>query len=202
MKKLALSVLSGVLMSGAAQAGMAVNVLGGLNFQNDSITPANVGVTTSAKGALTYGATFEMPVNPVMDFEFGALSVGSKTKSSTALGDATVSTRSVMIPVMLRFTALPILDFGVGGYYAILPSKYTIEGSTIPGLIDGDYTTTTAAKNDYGLRAGVRAKLPLAPLLHVLVDLSYNFGLKDTDTTSTTEKTRAYSLLAGVAIGF
>jgi hypothetical protein len=202
MKKLGVFVLTGILISGGAQAAMRVNLLGGLNFQNDSITPAT-GNTTSAVGALSYGVTFEAALNPAMAFEVGVFSMGSKTKTTVpGAGDATIGLRSTVIPVMIRFTALPIIDFGVGGYYGILPKTFTVENSTIAGLPNGSQTATSAASSDYGIRAGIRANIPFAPMIHGLVDVSYDYGLKDTDTSSSTEKTRGYTLMAGVGIGF
>lgn len=202
MKKL-LSVLAiGFLGMSSAQAAVGVNVLGGLNFQNDSVDPQTTGTTTSAKGAVSYGATAEFAMNPMMGLEVGLFSMTSKTKYTTGSGDYTISAKSVMIPVMARFNALPVLDIGVGGYYAILPSKVTIEDSTVSGLSNGEITATSIEKGDYGLRVGARAKFPVAPMFKVLVDATYNLGLKDTDKTSTTtEKTRGYTLMAGVSIG-
>ncbi|MBS1961077.1 MAG: outer membrane beta-barrel protein [Bdellovibrionales bacterium] len=191
------------MAAGTAQAGAMVNVLGGLNFQNDSIDPAQSGTTLSAQGGVSYGASVEFGMNPMLGLELGVFSMAKKTKATVAgAGEATATAHGIVFPVMVRFTALPVLDFGVGGYYATLSDKFTVSGSTIAGYPDGDQTSSTAEKSDYGLRAGVRAKLPVGPMLKVLVDASYNFGLKDTDNTSTTEKTRGYTLMAGVGIGF
>ena len=206
MKKILSLTVLGMMTVGTANAGMAVNVLGGMNYNKNSESPATAGQTTSAKGALSYGASFEFGVVPMFGVEVGVLSVGKSNKIDTgATGSAVSTIRAIQIPVMLRFTALPILDFGIGGYYGSSAKKYKISESTIAGVPDGSYDVDSAAyeSSDFGARASLRAKFPVAPMIGILLDVNYSMGLKDLDKSSaTTEKTREFALLAGASFGF
>ncbi len=177
MKKILAILLSALSMASAANAGMSVNLLGGMNFSNDKLDPAGVGVTTSPVGGITYGATLEFSVAPMINLEFGAIQTSNKSKSTIALGYQVTENKSLVIPLLVRFTALPIIDFGVGGYYATVPKTYKITETTIPGGTTGENDVTDASSNDYGLRARVRAKIPLAPMFGFLIDLNYTLVL-------------------------
>ena len=206
MKKLIPLIVTSLLIASGAEAGVAVNLMGGLNFNKNSVTPASATNTVTAKSAVSYGATIEFGLAPMFAIETGILSIGRKNKVDVAgAGEATISSRGIEIPVMVRFTLLPVLDFGVGGYYGKGNSTFTVSGSTISGYADGEHTVdqTQTDLTDYGARASVRAKLPIAPMAKILFDGSYTMGLKDVDkTAATTEKTREYALMAGVSLGF
>lgn len=206
MKKLLGLAVLGILSIGTANAGMAVNVLGGLNYNKNSISPEDTTQTISSKGGLTYGATFEFSMVPMFSIELGALSVARVNKYDLgATGVATTTSRGLEIPLMFRFTALPILDFGIGGYYAKTPKKYKVSDSTIVGFPDGEYDIdpTEVESSDYGVRASVRGKFPVAPMIKILVDVNYSMGMKDIDKDpAVTEKNREFALLAGASFGF
>lgn len=186
-----------------AQAFVHLNILGGPNFENDSVTPPPASQTASAVLGMTYGATLELDFSPMFSLETGFLSVGSKTKFESAGMHYTQSMRLTEIPVLIRFTAFPLLDFGVGGYYATIPGTFQVEDSTFSGLANGTYNVPpNFIKRDYGLRGSVRLKLPLGATTRILADANYDYGLNDFDSSSTTQKHRSYSLLGGISLGF
>lgn len=209
MKKIVMATALSLVTLGTSQAGMHLNVMGGMNFANITVEPAVATTTYSAAGAISGGVTLDFGIAPMLAFEIGALSVGQSVKiTSTAVGATgsyTRTQRAIEIPVMFRFTALPMLDLGVGGYYGMLPSKYKIEKSTITGVTDGEYTVDkdTYETTDYGLRFGARFLLPMTPMARFLVDASYNMGLKDIDKTAAgKQKGKEYSIMAGASFGF
>jgi len=183
---------------------MHVNVMGGMNFATyDGSSSAST--SYSAKGAISGGSTIDFGIAPVISFETGLLSIGQSTKSTVSgLGELTQVSRALEIPLMLRFDALPLLSLGVGGYYAMINSKYKIQGSTIALLPDGEYTIDKSQNEttDYGLRFGGRLLLPLAPMVRALIDASYDMGLKDLDKGASTSKTKQYALMVGASFGF
>lgn len=208
MKKI-LMVLGVVAFTASnAHAVLKVNVLGGMNFADSSISGTAASTQVSPKAALSYGATVQFPMLPMFDLEAGILSVGKKSKFEAAGLAYTGSTRGWEIPVMLRFTMLPIVDFGAGVYYAMLGDEVEVTESNTALIPNGKRAVdkTTNETTDIGAKLSARARMPIAPLTDFLVDLSYNYGLKDLDKDPTapndTQKTRDYALMAGIAFGF
>jgi hypothetical protein len=189
------------LTTSVAHAGLAVNVLGGLNF--DANSQSGSVYAYSPKPALTLGATVEFG-GPFISFETGLFSIGKKEEQKNGTIVATWSYRGWLIPALVRFTALPILSFGVGPYYAKFSDKVTISDSTSALTPNGEHTFASQGQStsDYGLRADARAALTIAPLTNFLIDVYYDWGLKDLDTSSVSKKTRNYGVLAGVSFGF
>ncbi len=198
MKKM-LMVLGWVALSSVnANAVVKVNVLGGVNFADQSTSGGSV---VSSKAAFSYGATAQLPMLPLFDIEAGILSVGKKSKFEAAGSGYVASSRGWEIPVMLRFTALPVLSVGAGLYYAMLGDEIEVTESNSV-LVPNGKRTTAGETTDLGAKLSARAHFPLAPLTDFLVDLNYNFGLKDLDKSAGSSKTRDYALMAGIAFGF
>lgn len=170
MKKILILVaVFGMSLTDSAQAMLRFNLLAGANFADQAIDPEIPGVSTSSESAFAYGVTAEFDMGALLSFDVGALSVGYKTDK-----------RALQIPALIRFTALPLLDFGGGLYYA-LPED---QGS------------------DIGFRLSARLKIPLTPITDLVLDGNYDHGLSDLDSSARSVKHRSYGLLTGISLGF
>jgi hypothetical protein len=201
IKKISAVFLLGLLTSGAAHAALSVNALGGLNFDKNSYDGTTT--THSGKAAFTLGATIEFG-GPFLSFETGLFSVGKKEEQTRATGAVSNwSYRGWLIPALVRFTALPVLSVGGGLYFAKFSDKVEVSDSALGIPPNGEYTLASQnhGTTDFGLRVDARAALPLAPLMSFLVDVYYDWGLKDLDTSAASKKTRNYGVLAGVSFG-
>lgn len=207
MKKiLVILALSTSTLIGNASA-MEVSVLGGLNYGGVSTSGTGYsGVTIKAKGALTFGATIQFNMMPAIALEVGAFSNGNKQSKTDGGGSYDQDFRSLEIPLLVKFTGVPFVDFGGGVYYEKIPTTFNVTNGTgaVP-YANGSNTVDETANdlNDFGAKLNARLKIPLAPLFHFLVDGSYKLGLKDLDKDPVdSRKTASYALLAGASIGF
>ncbi len=205
MKKILALLVVSTVFAGSASA-LELNVLGGLNFANSSDSgPGYTGISSKAKAGITVGATVEFSLVPMFALEVGLFSNGNKKSVTSTLVNYDGSNRSLEIPLLLKFTGLPLAEFGAGLYYEKSPSNVTISNSTNTVLLaNGDFDqSSTYETGDMGIKLDARLKLPLMPLTSILVDASYKMGLKDLDKASSdTSKTKSYALLVGAAIGF
>lgn len=178
-------------------------------------------ISVSGVGLMTRGApSFEPAVTNLsspLGFGFGALAafgVAPGFEAETGLlfaptvfgqGDPATERKfqQVQIPLLLRFTAAPMVSVGAGGYYAM----NTGDLETTPA---GGTTTTQPLENtniggsDLGLVGSVGVNFSLAPMVSFLVDARYLLGLKDWDERGGADvaKTRQLQVLAGVSVGF
>ena len=205
MKKLIPVVLSLSMLPLQAQA-FEVGVLGGIT---SSRTSAEIGPSTRNTTAdYAFGAMADLPlISPLPGFivEVDALVMRRKVEinnvqvldASGSLGNSVLSSASTtyfMVPAIARFTALPIVNAGVGPYFATPLGK--ISTNTNGQTQESDSST------DLGLVASVQARIPLMPLIHAVVDGRYILGLKDQGESTGSNKFRDFQALAGVSIGF
>jgi hypothetical protein len=192
-------ILVSLMAVGSAQAAH-VNVEAGITMANPSSNATSP--TYSSGTGITGGATLEFALVPVLlDLEVGLLSVGYKFGATAGGVKSDVTTRAWEVPVMVRFVALPLVDFGAGLYFQKFNSTYDTDtaGVKVTGLDWGSQAKTS----DMGTKISARLMLPVAPMMHFLVDANYKLGLKDLSTVSgVTFKNRELGVLAGLAIGF
>ena len=189
MKKLLTLILAGALYVGSAQAAH-VNVLAGLTRANP-----DTGIPSSSSTAVSFGATLDFAILPFFDVETGLMSVGVKY----GYGSTDVKTRAMEIPLLLRFTAIPLVDFGAGAYFQKYNGTYS---STTSGVETTGISWAPGTKqNDFGAKVSARLLLPLAPFTHFIVDANYKLGLFNLAQVGTF-KTRELGVLVGLGFGF
>lgn len=178
----------------AAPAYAGLGVLGTLTFSGADGRDRNALNTTNpftSKGRLGFGAFLRGDANYTANLEAGVNYTPRTYGVGTANGTITLPTLEV--PLMLRITALPILSFGIGGYYA-----YKIGDATAEGAIPLVYSPLNFNSHDFGLVGAVGVQFPLG-LLALLGEFRYMFGLSDLDPDPIGElKTRHFQFLAGV----
>lgn len=201
MKKILAVLILSTVSIGSASA-IELNVLGGLTMGAPNVT----GSTTTYKSGmgLTYGATLGFGMMPGFGIETGVLSVEKKSKATPA-GETEdeMTNRAWEIPFLLRFTALPVLSFGAGGYYQL--AGKTTKFKDVATGVESEVRTSDFNKKrqDIGLKLNARGAFPVAPAISALLDVSYKMGLTDRDTTAAvTDKNSEIDILAGVSLGF
>ncbi len=180
-----------VIFSTSSQAhAFGLSAVGSFNATTVSTDPANSNL--SGGTGVGYGGLAQYNLIPAFDLEVGVLSTPVKF-SQKVPGSADIETSShyLQIPVMVRFTLLPIISAGAGLYYAFPLAKVKTIGPT--GTVETD------AKADMGATLSIALRFPLAPTLGIVVDGRYYFGWKDVSTAAgVSAKNQSTQILAGL----
>ncbi len=104
------------------------------------------------------------------------------------------------VPLFLKFTAdLPLIKpfIAAGPYLAFSVNAQTSNSST--GL---STPLTNYSSTDFGVSGMVGAEFALTPVISFLVDLRYDLGFTDLDSTAiTTIRSRSFIIAGGLLIG-
>ncbi len=192
MKSLSLVVfaaLAAVAFAQPAQAMVNVSAVGSYNLTNTKEDPSNPLITVGH--GFGGGALVSFPLMTAFEIETGALYTPFVTHIGAAPVEANLKQNYIVVPVLARFTLLPIVSFGAGISYGVKTGDVTSDNSLVsaPGTL----------KNNVGLTGSVAIRLPLAPMFGFLVDTRYTFGLTDQSSTAgTTDKFNQLQVLAGL----
>lgn len=173
---------------------------GGLSIDTPSLSFTSGGAAPSltSKSSIAYGLFAGYSMFPGFQLESGLMLLPRSYSQADGLGNIVDSKfNSYMIPVMMRFTLLPIISVGGGAFYA------TGTGNVSTTSLESDFNTAGIKKSGYGALASVRLGLPLAPLVHLLVDGRYLMDLSERSTDATESlKFKDLQVLGGISIGF
>jgi hypothetical protein len=194
-----LAIIGGILGSAAtSHALVGVSLVGGATSTTPQMTTATgAKVTTKAKTGLLGGALLDLGLSGMTSFETGALYNISRFSGNTNGVDFTLSVPSVNVPVLIRFHPLPLLSFGLGGYYSYRTGNVKVESISVPNVSIANNTS----KSDYGAVGSVRLHLPVGALTTFIVDGRYLYGIPDLDKTGAKFKTRQIQAFAGLRFG-
>ncbi len=180
-----------LLLAPSTQAhAFGLSVVGSFNATSVSTNPANSNL--SGGTGFGYGALAQYNLIPTFDLEVGALSTPvAFSQKVPGSSDIETSSHYLQIPVMVRFTLLPIISAGAGLYYAFPVSKTKTVGPT--------GTTEADAKSDFGGTLSIALRFPLLPTLGITVDGRYYFGWKDVSSTAgVSAKNQSTQILTGL----
>lgn len=186
----------GFLGVGEARADMSVSAVGALNLTNFSVSPASPNLSIGTGTTFGFGALASTSFIPMFSLELGALYMPHKININDTNGNliSGESQTYLEVPLLLRFTALPIVSVGAGLYYA-----HTLGNETLSAPGATDQSVSNATSSDFGLEASVAAGFPIFPTISVMGDLRYLFGLTNQDSTgATTTHFRDIELLVGL----
>ncbi len=190
---------------------LEVGVEGGLNFWSAPTTfsvtaPATATNANSPSAEFMGGAFASFGIMPLFDLEAGIYYANKKNTqtSNITVSGSTTSTVSVntassyLFPVLLRTNFLPFVNAGAGVYYEAGTGNVTSNG------VSESYSAAGLKQSDFGLLVSGQVKLPIAPLIHVLLDARYLLGLTEqsTNSASYSTKNRYVQLMGGVTFGF
>ncbi|MGK5089751.1 outer membrane beta-barrel protein [Bdellovibrionota bacterium FG-2] len=149
-----------------------LTVLGGISRSTPEFVPASL--TFKGRNSYGGGALLGIRFKRFFGLEVGGLYVNRKYGDSA--GDICFNT--LQLPALLRFRLLPMLSFGVGGYYTMGIGNVTF------GTATSTFADAALKKSDYGVVGDARLRLPLVPTLGFIVDFRYLYGLGDYSTLS------------------
>lgn len=175
----------------------------GLNLFSPKHAVNDVASTTySGKVGVGFGGFINFSLLPGFEVQTGAMYLKNPYSIASA-PPLDVSYSVLHVPVMVRFTALPIVSIGAGPYFNFLMGNVSVT-NTVTGTTT-EFTTAALnrSSNDMGIVVGAAADLPLAPMLKLVADVRYYFGLKDQDDSVVDSfKSGGIMFLAGVKFGF
>lgn len=182
---------------------LELTVLGGLNLHSPSVDPETAGTENKSGTGAMFGALIGWGLFPGFGMESGALFAKRKMTIEGTGTNLDVSYGTMEVPLMVRFTALPILSVGGGVVYSRNNRKTKQEGTYANNTVNTEEDDIGLKKNEFGLRANARLGIPLVPLASLVVDVNYVLGLTDINLDpNTSTKTREIQILAGASIGF
>lgn len=178
-----------------------LTVLGGMNAASEKLTINGAEYPNESKTGIAAAAFVGFSVVPQMLMLESGLQYQKESFGFTALATTTKMTR-LQIPLLVRFVGLPIVSFGVGGYYEMALGDITMESTAGGATQSFSYDTLGYKTTNYGILLDARAGFDVAPLIKVVLDLRYNIGLANRSSLALTElKTNALQALAGVSFG-
>lgn len=176
----------------------SISIVGALN--EGTLTGSGESDSLSAKPAFGAGILIDHPISIGTAIEFGAIYQGRKYDDTSS--NYTVSSNAIQIPVLLRFTLLPMISFGAGGYWETGSGDITLTNDTDGSKSTLTYSGLGVKQSDMGLVGSIRLNFLMGPGMGFLVDGRYNYGLTNTSNNGTTITNRAFQVLAGISLGF
>lgn len=170
------------LMGIQAQAA-SLSVVGAMNLNRAGGTFTSSGLSISWGNTTTFGFGLLLSgeANPFVNIEAGLLYLPRRYEEQIVER----SLDTLEVPVVLRFSALPVLSFAAGGYFA--------------RVVNANATETFLDQNDYGIVGSVAIRVPVAPTLGVLLDVRYLHGIANLDKRAPNElERRDFQILAGL----
>lgn len=172
---LASAVALATIVAAPAAHALDLAAVGVLNLPNQSTDPE---VDLDGKLGFGFGGLATFGIAPMVGLQVGALYVPSKYE----VAGTTVTSDALNIPLAVRVSPIDLLSVGVGGYYTA--------------------SMETNGTSDLGLLGSAAVKFPLAPLLGIVVDARYLFGIKDlAESDAASTKTRDIQVLVGLNFG-
>lgn len=182
--------LSLIALGSAPVHALEVIGVGGLNFHSPSVE--RTGTSVDSATGIALGAYLGWGLFPGFGMETGVISTRRKMTLNVSGVEQKSRYAAIEVPLMLRFTALPVLSFGGGIYHARNSRK-----------INGDTEDANRKRGEFGTRLNARFTLPLAPLVGFVVEANYLLGLTDIDLDPNSSfKTREIQALVGVSVSF
>ena len=168
----------------AIASSVEVKAVGTLNFSTLSL-----GVSNSALESISrfgFGVLASLDVVP-LSLETGLLF----TPVGIGSGSQSLWTNYLQIPLLATYKA-HIFSAGLGPYLGL-------------GVGSGTNIANVTSKNlrtDFGLMAKAGVNVPVAPLVGLVGEAAYQFGLTNISNGMVTANARNFMILAGVSSGF
>ncbi len=198
----AVAVLAAGLTFAQQAKAFEFSAVGGLNITAASIEEAGVSATAiSGKSTVAFGGLAAFGVMPGFDLETGLVYVPRKFGATfPIIGEFETQFSSWMIPLALRFNALPFVSVAAGPYFMMATGNVstTVLGVTAESAFDA----AGISSSEFGLHGSVRVGFPIVPTIRVFADARYLMGLSNraTDAADST-KFNDVQVLGGLSFG-
>lgn len=189
------------IFSASAQAKEG-SFLGGLGIgTNHYSTDAPAGITYgSGTGIVLKGTSDLIPIGPAV-LRAGLFFQNRSYKRTSSAGDSVTSYKNLGLTGEAIYDWFPFLSVG-GGIY-VSSGIGTVSTKLANGTTsDAEFSDVALAKMDYGMKATVRGKYPVAEKISAVADLDYLFGLKDLSTVVGKVNRRDLWILVGASYEF
>jgi hypothetical protein len=181
----------------------------GFNFANPTVSTGTGTNSTTTNATFGGGIIADLSFYEDFQIEAGALYLPYSYSNSIITG--TTSTQYTYkffhFPVLVRWSPLPILSIGAGGYLGFgtgtIDSQVNLGNGTSTTPLSSSYSTANFNSTDFGLVFSVAGDLPIGPLVSLFVDARYQLGLVDLNNDLTaTFKMNAFMVLVGARLNF
>jgi hypothetical protein len=176
-----------------------IGVLGG--FQTNNVSQTGGVITFNSDLTPSFGAFVKGGLAPGFSLELDVLYSQTKYTSPDLNGGTDVSFHSWQFPLLVRFTALPLVSFGAGIQFEKATGQLTIASGGVSQ--DVDFASNDFGTTNWSLPLVAGFHLPLAPAIDFLVDLRYLIGLTNLETNgsgNSSTKISHFQALAGVSL--
>lgn len=196
VRKLGLVLIATLMISPAAHAMLDVGALISLPMMNASQT----GSTNSAKLGMGFGAYGQYTVMDDVTVDFGLHYMMRKFSDTTT----SYGLNYLQVPVVARYWIIPMVNVGVGGYYALGMGDLT---ATPTGGTSVSVPLATAGINsgDFGAIFSVGGKMPVGTF-NLVANVNYLMGLRNltasTVATAPSMKWSGLEFQAGASMEF
>ena len=187
-----------------------VTILGGVNFSGLNTNESTLSQYLGSLKRFNFGLDYNIGFAPLVVFEVGAFyqvrGFSVSASSGVGAGEASISAKSITVPVLVRFSVVPkFLSLGAGLYGSYALDDLYVDGRlNIPGIVNLSGGTSISHQSlgltrfDYGLVTSMKGTIPVAPGIDLVGDLRYQLGLKDqNDSITISSKLRDFIVLLG-----
>lgn len=174
-----------LILNGSKANAFEFSVLGATTVSNYNVAPSLSGTSTGI--GLGGGALGAFDLIPFFKLETGALYLNH---GFSPVAGSSLSLTHLNIPIIIKFSPVSLLSFGIGGYFGPVISQ-SLAGSA------PSFTGPPTASMDFGLLGNAGIQLPIAPFIHFRFDILYEFGLAGMNVGSSTLNSRNLDFLVG-----
>lgn len=179
----------GFLFSSSAHALISFGLKGGINLNTYSAKQGGTALNDYTYG-LGYmgGLSMETGLGPIsvgLDALFAKRNIAIKS-TVPSVGGGKVELTTLHIPVLAKFSLMPLMNLQAGGYYSHPLDKIKVSNAS------GTTSSKSDGKSDYGIVAGLGVSLAI-----LSIEARYNFGLKNQSDDPKNSKSRAIDILLG-----
>ena len=164
----------------------------------------------AAETGIGGGAELSIPFGTNMSFDFGALYLQRKYKTTLTSGifngTSQIATQTALeIPVLMRLWLGRVFSIGVGGYYmkymGDIALSTTFANATSATASTSTYAAASQSTSDYGATVAVGLDIPMGLVTGLVIDGRYNYGLKNQVTTGSSIKFSDMQGFVGLRFG-
>jgi hypothetical protein len=206
MKKISLLAIATLAIISVQAQSVGLGVKGGLNFPSADALSIDQDITiesaTSAASGFHAGifasakvAMFEIQPEVLYSFQSFDYEFEDATAAAGALIQGSQESHYVTIPVILKFSPVPILNLQVGPQFGLLLSANEIRDDI--GSATSADITEKLTNSDIGLNFGIGADLPFGIQAHA----RYVLGLSNVNVDSPADVSVSNSMIQ-VSIGY
>jgi hypothetical protein len=203
----------GFFVSKYSTAGLnpSLSIAGDVLFSGPYAQQNGINLSFSGRESLGGGLLMSFVINKSFGLEIGTLYLNQtfteqNYDSNFGAVTATESSGILHFPVLLKFYPLRIFSIGLGAFYTLAISNWSITYTDSSGVSHTDnvsYAARNLGTSDFGAVISAGLNIPLSDLFSVFGDLRLTQSLTSMATQNTSNwQYRNFQILAGVTFNF